>query len=133
MDGQADLPDTLIAELQAILGDRLSMADAVRTYHGKDESHHTLTPPHAVVFPKSTEEVAAIVRVCARHQTPLIPFGVGTSLEGGIGAPHGGVCVNMSGLDRILCISAEDMDATVEAGVTRKRLNAELRDSGLFR
>ena len=132
MDGQADLPGTLITELQAILGDRLSMADAVRAHHGKDESYHTLTPPDAVVFPNSTEEVAAIVRVCIGHQTPLIPFGVGTSLEGGIGAPRGGVCVDLSGMDRILRISAEDMDTTVEAGVTRKRLNAELRDTGLF-
>ena len=90
------------------------------------------TPPDAVVFPKSTGEVAEIVRICVRHQTPLIPFGVGTSLEGGIGASRGGVCVDLSGLDRILRISTEDMDATVEAGVTRKRLNADLRDTGLF-
>lgn len=132
MDGQTNLSGTLIAELQEILGDRFSMADAVRAHHGKDESYHGLTPPDAVVFPKSTGEVAAIVRVCVRHQTPLIPFGVGTSLEGGIGASHGGVCVDLSGLDCILRISAEDMDATVEAGVTRKRLNTELRDTGLF-
>ena len=132
MDAQADLPGTLIAELQAVLGDRLSVADAVRAHHGKDESYHPLVPPDAVVFPKSTDEVVAIVRACVRHQTPLIPFGVGTSLEGGIGAPHGGVCVDLSGLDRILRIGAEDMDATVEAGVTRKRLNADLRDTGLF-
>ena len=132
MDGQTNLSGTLIAELHAILGDRLSMADAVRAHHGKDESYHSLTLPDAVVFPKSTGEVAAIVRVCVGHQTPLIPFGVGTSLEGGIGASHGGVCVDLSGLDRILRISAEDMDATVEAGVTRKCLNTELRDTGLF-
>ncbi|MDA1325165.1 MAG: FAD-binding protein [Proteobacteria bacterium] len=132
MDGQADLSGALIAELRAVLGDRVSLADSVRAHHGKDESYHTLLPPDAVVFPRSTEEVAAVVRACVRHQTPIIPFGVGTSLEGGVGAPHGGVSVDMSGLDRILRISAEDMDATVEAGVTRKRLNADLRDTGLF-
>jgi D-lactate dehydrogenase (cytochrome) len=132
MDGPSDLPTTLIAELQAILGDRLSVADAVRAQHGKDESYHTLAVPDAVVFPKSTDEVAEIVRVCVHHKTPLIPFGAGTSLEGGVGASHGGVCVDLSGLDRILRISVEDMDATVEAGVTRKRLNADLRDTGLF-
>ena len=132
MDGQADLSATLIAELRAVLGDRMSLADSVRAHHGKDESYHTLLPPDAVVFPKSTEEVAAVVRACVGHQTPIIPFGVGTSLEGGVGAPHGGVSVDMSGLDRILRVNAEDMDATVEAGVTRKRLNADLRDTGLF-
>ena len=80
MDGQADLSGTLIAELRAILGDRLSVAESVRAHHGKDESYHTLVAPDAVVFPKSTEEIAAIVRACVRHKTPLIPFGVGTSL-----------------------------------------------------
>jgi D-lactate dehydrogenase (cytochrome) len=110
----------------------LSVTDAVRAHHSKDESYHTLALPDAVVFPRSTEEVASVVRACIKNQTPLIPYGVGTSLEGGIGAPHGGVCVDLSGMDRILRIGEADMDATVEAGVTRKRLNAELRDTGLF-
>src|SRR5690606_38006089 len=82
--------------------------------------------------PNSTEEVAAIVRACAERRVPVIPFGVGTSLEGGVGAVQGGVCVDLAGMDRILAVRADDMDATVEAGVTRKRLNAELRDTGLF-
>jgi D-lactate dehydrogenase (cytochrome) len=132
MDGQIDLSTTLIDELRTILGERLSVAGAVRAHHGKDESYHNLTPPDAVVFPRSTEEVASIVRACLRHQTPVIPFGVGTSLEGGIGAPYGGVSVDLSGMNQIVHVSVEDMDATVEAGVTRKQLNADLRDTGLF-
>ena len=132
MDGRADLSGTLTAELRTLLGGRLSITQAVRDLHAQDESYHSLAPPDAVAFPNSTDEVAAIVQACVRHKTPLIPFGVGTSLEGGIGAPHGGVSVDLSGLDRILRISQEDMDVTVEAGVTRKRLNADLRDTGLF-
>ena len=125
-------PDALAAELRAALGDRLSTAEAVRAQHGRDESHHEPHPPDAVAFPRTTDEVVAIVRACARHRVPMVPFGVGTSLEGGVGALQGGLCVDTSGLDRILRIGREDMDATVEAGVTRKRLNAELRDTGLF-
>jgi len=125
-------PDDLAAELRARLGDRLSTAEAVRAQHGRDESHHEPHPPDAVAFPNTTGEVVAIVRACARHRVPMVPFGVGTSLEGGVGALQGGLCIDTSGLDRILRIGREDMDATVEAGVTRKRLNAELRDTGLF-
>ena len=125
-------PDALAAELRAALGDRLSTAEAVRAQHGRDESHHEPHPPDAVAFPRTTDEVVAIVRACARHRVPMVPFGVGTSLEGGVGALQGGLCIDTSGLDRILRIGREDMDATVEAGVTRKRLNAELRDTGLF-
>ena len=132
MDGRADPSGTLITELRTLLGDRLSVSQAVRDHHAQDESYHSLASPDAVAFPNSTDEVAAIVRACVRHKTPLIPFGVGTSLEGGVGAPYGGVSVDLSGLDRILRVSQEDMDATVEAGVTRKRLNSDLRDTGLF-
>ncbi len=132
MDGTTPIDDALIGALRSLLGDRLSTAEAVRAHHGKDESYHTPTPPDAVAFATSTEEVAEIVRLCATHRTPIVPFGVGTSLEGGITAVRGGLCLDLSGMDRILRVSAEDMDATVEAGVTRKRLNAELRDTGLF-
>jgi len=125
-------PDDLAAELRALLGDRLSTGDAVRAQHGKDESYHEPHPPDAVAFPNTTDEVVAIVRACAKRRVPIVPFGVGTSLEGGVGALQGGLCIDTSGLDRILRIGREDMDATVEAGVTRKRLNAELRDTGLF-
>ena len=125
-------PDALGAELRSVLGERLSTAEAVRAQHGKDESYHEPHPPDAVAFPAGTDEVVAIVRACARHGVPIVPFGVGTSLEGGVGALQGGLCIDTSRLDRILRISADDMDATVEAGVTRKRLNSALRDTGLF-
>ncbi len=132
MEGHIGLPSTLLTKLCDLLGERLSTADAIRTFHGTDESYHLPIPPDAVAFPQTTEEIAAIVRLCVEHRTPIIPFGVGSSLEGGVLAIRGGVCIDLTGLDRILKVSVEDMDATVEAGVTRKRLNADLRDTGLF-
>ena len=85
--------EALIVELRAVLGERVSTADGVRAQHGKGESYHTAQPPDAVAFPQSTDEVAAIVRACAARRVPVIPFGAGTSLEGGIAAPLGGVCI----------------------------------------
>jgi D-lactate dehydrogenase (cytochrome) len=126
------IPGSLADDLRALLGERFSISAAVRDAHGRDESHHDPAPPDAVVFPETTEEVAAVVRACAAHRVPMIPFGVGTSLEGGIGAIRGGVSIDTSRMNRILRIGAEDMDATVQAGVTRKRLNEELRATGLF-
>jgi D-lactate dehydrogenase (cytochrome) len=129
----AGLPDAvLIAGLRALLGDRLSTAPAVREQHGRDESYHPVAAPDAVAFARSTEEVAAIVRLCAAHRVPIVPFGTGTSLEGGVAALRGGVCIDLSGMDQVLRVSVEDMDCTVQAGVTRKRLNEHLRDTGLF-
>src|SRR4051795_13132851 len=122
----------LIAELRDLLGERLSTAAAVREHHGKDESYHPIDPPDAVAFVQSTEEVATVVAACARHKTPVIPFGTGTSLEGGVAALRGGICIDLSGMDAILRVSPEDLDVTVQAGVTRKRLNEYLRDTGLF-
>src|SRR3954463_13931354 len=122
----------LIAELRDLLGERLSTAAAVREHHGKDESYHPVDPPDAVAFVQSTEEVATVVAACARHKTPVIPFGTGTSLEGGVAALRGGICIDLSGMDAILRVSPEDLDVTVQAGVTRKRLNEYLRDTGLF-
>jgi D-lactate dehydrogenase (cytochrome) len=121
-----------IEELKALLGDRLSTSSAVRQHHGKDESYHPVMPPDAVAFAQGTEEVSAILRICSRHRVPVIPFGTGTSLEGGIAAVKGGITVDVSGMNRILRLSPEDLDVTVEAGVTRKQLNAYVRDSGLF-
>ncbi len=123
---------TLLEALTNLLGERVSTAAAVLDQHGKDESHHTPAPPDIVVFPESSVEVAAIVRLCADARTPVIPFGAGTSLEGGIGALQGGVCLDMTGMNRIIQVNADDLDVTVEAGVTRKQLNADLRDTGLF-
>lgn len=118
--------------LQALLGERLSTSAAVREQHGRDESYHPAQAPDAVAFARSTEEVVAIVNICADHGVPLIPFGTGTSLEGHVAAVAGGVCVDLSGMDRILKVNAEDCDCVVQAGVTRKTLNEYLRDTGLF-
>src|SRR5262249_4035139 len=129
---ESGCPPALLAHLQQLLGDRLSTAPSVREQHGKDESYHTSHAPDAVAFARSTEEVAAIVEACARHKVPVIPFGTGTSLEGHVAALHGGVCIDLSQMKHILRVNAEDLDVTVEAGVTRKQLNNHLRDSGLF-
>ncbi|MGH8667395.1 MAG: FAD-binding oxidoreductase, partial [Burkholderiales bacterium] len=118
--------------LAARFGERFSTAQSIRERHGQDESWHAPAPPDAVVFPQTTGEVAEIVRACARYRVPIVPFGVGTSLEGHVAALHGGVCVDMSRMNRVLEVNAEDMDARVEAGVTRKQLNTELKDTGLF-
>src|SRR3954466_6156655 len=122
----------LLASLQQRLGDRLSTSAAVCAQHGKDESYHAPHAPDAVAFAQSTEEVADIVAMCAEHQTPVIAFGTGTSLEGHVAALKGGVCIDLSQMNRVLRVNAEDLDATVEAGVTRKQLNEYLRDTGLF-
>ena len=121
-----------IAELSALLDSRLSTAQAVREHHGKDLTYHAGAAPDAVAFPNSTEEVAAIVRICARHKVPIVPYGTGTSLEGHIAALHGGVCIDLGGMNAVLDVNGEDMDCRVQAGVTRKALNDYLRDSGLF-
>ncbi len=126
-------PDaSLLVSLRQLLGDRLSTSPAVCAHHGKDESYHAPHAPDAVAFAHSTEEVAAIVKICADHKTPVIAFGTGTSLEGHVAALAGGICVDMSQMNRILRINAADLDASVEAGVTRKQLNEHLRDTGLF-
>jgi D-lactate dehydrogenase (cytochrome) len=121
-----------ISALTALLGERASTSGALRSQHSRGESWHPAAAPDAVVFPLSTDEVAAIVRICAAHQVPLIPFGAGTSLEGQVNAVQGGVSVDLSRMNRIVAVNAADLDCTVEAGVTRKQLNAHLRDLGLF-
>lgn len=122
----------LTQALAALFGNRLVTSLAVRQQHG-----HTLTwipnqPPDAVVYPESTEEVASIVKLCAKHGVPAIAFGTGTSLEGHVNAPFGGVCIDMSQMKRVVAVHAEDLDCTVEPGITRKELNEHLRDQGLF-
>ena len=121
-----------LEELKSLLGDRLSTAQAVREQHGTDESYHRPYPPHAVAFVQSTDEVASVLKICHRLGCPVIPFGAGTSLEGHIAALEGGVSLDLSSMDRILDIHADDLDCRVEAGVTRKQLNRALGDHGLF-
>ncbi len=118
--------------LRSLLGERFSASSAIRLAHGRGEAFHPDMPPDAVVFPETTAEVQEIVRICAAHRVPVIPFGAGTSLEGNVAAPHGGVCVDLSRMDAVLDINAEDMDCAVQPGVTRESLNAALRDQGLF-
>ena len=105
---------------------------AVREQHGKDQTWAPGAPPDAVAFVQATAEVQKIVSICARHGTPVIPFGTGTSLEGHFTAPYGGVSIDLSQMNAILEVNAEDLDARVEAGVTRKQLNSHLRDLGMF-
>jgi len=129
---RAPLNTALLAALRQRLGDRLSTSAAVCAQHGKDESYHAPHAPDAVAFAHSTEEVAEIVSLCAKHKTPVVAFGTGTSLEGHVAALRGGVCIDLSQMNHVLRVNAEDLDATVEAGVTRKQLNEYLRDTGLF-
>lgn len=137
MSVQADImsraaPAPLLRALEARFGARFSQGEALRAAHGRDESWHEAALPDAVVFPHSTEEVADVVRLCGEYNTPLIAFGAGTSLEGHLAAYEGGISLDMSGMSRVLQVNVEDLDVRVEAGITRKTLNEELRDTGLF-
>jgi D-lactate dehydrogenase (cytochrome) len=121
-----------IAELVAAFGNRLVTSQAVREQHGNTLTWVPNQPPDAVVFPQTTEDVQRIVRICAAHGTPIIAFGTGTSLEGHVNAPLGGVSVDFRDMNKVLAVHAEDLDCVIEPGVTRKALNEHLRDSGLF-
>ena len=123
---------TAIDKLREQFGDRLSTSTGVRDHHGKDESWHHPHRPDAVAFPNTTEEVAEIVKVCAAHKTPVIAYGTGTSLEGNVIPHEGGVVIDLANMNKVLRVSAEDLDVTVQARVTRKELNAYIRDQGLF-
>jgi D-lactate dehydrogenase (cytochrome) len=124
--------EAALGELKPVFGERLTTALAVREQHGRDVTWAEGFPPDAVAFARSTAEVQAVVQACARHGVPVIAFGTGTSLEGHVSAPHGGVSVDLSQMDHIIEVNADDLDCRVEAGVTRKALNAHLRDQGLF-
>ncbi len=131
-EGRREMPPVCVEALRARFGPRLSTAAAVLESHGHDESYHAAAPPDAVLFPESIAELVEIVAVAREHQVPLIPFGAGTSLEGHVAALSGGISVDMTRMNRILAVNAADLDARVEAGVTRKELNAAIRDAGLF-
>jgi len=121
-----------ISQLKSIFGDSLSTSLSDREHHGRDPGHENSVPPDAVVYPKATEQVAEIVKICAKNKTPIIPYGVGSSLEQHVVAPYGGICVDLSKMDEVIEINSEDMDARVQAGVTRESLNSYIRDTGLF-
>ncbi len=126
------LPEEMIIALRAQFGDRFSMSNAVREHHGKDESPYPVMLPDAVIFVESTEEVVSVVELCNRHLIPLIPFGAGSSLEGHILAIQGGISLDMTAMNKIVSLNAEDLTVTVQPGLTRKQLNEQIRDSGLF-
>ncbi|MEL6517788.1 MAG: FAD-linked oxidase C-terminal domain-containing protein [Pseudomonadota bacterium] len=123
---------TAMPELSTVLGERLSLSKADLAAHGTSETYFAPAPPDAVAYPETTEEVAQIVRICAAHGTPVIPWGTGTSLEGHALALAGGVTVDFSRMNTVLAVNTEDMDCVVQPGVTREALNEELRTTGLF-
>ncbi|WP_170390686.1 FAD-binding oxidoreductase [Ruegeria arenilitoris] len=124
--------DTAISILKQRFGDRLQTGASVREQHGHTTTWIENQSPDAVVFPNSTEEVSDIVKTCAAHKVPVIPFGTGTSLEGHVNAPAGGVCIDLGQMNRVLAVNEGDLDCVVQPGVTREDLNTHLRDKGLF-
>jgi D-lactate dehydrogenase (cytochrome) len=134
MDSASLKPNTqlAIAAARKLLGERLSTALSVREQHGKDLTWNVGKAPDAVAFVRSTEEVQALVKICGAEKVPVIAFGAGTSLEGHFTAVLGGICIDLSGMNAILEVHAEDQDVRIQAGVTRKQLNTHLRDMGLF-
>jgi D-lactate dehydrogenase (cytochrome) len=132
MNQPRELASSALEELRALLGDRVSVSRGVREHHGRDESYYPYAAPDAVAYPHSTEEVRDIVNVCRRHRLAIIPYGVGTSVEGHVLAYSGGVSIDLSQMNKVLAVHVEDMDVTVQAGVTRKQLNDEIRHTGLF-
>ncbi|MGE0563710.1 MAG: FAD-binding oxidoreductase [Pseudolabrys sp.] len=121
-----------VAELTAAFGNRVVTSQAVREQHANTITWLPNEPPDAVVYPQSTADVQQIVRICARHGVPIVPFGTGTSLEGHVNAPFGGVSIDFRDMNKVIAVHAEDFDCVIQPGITRKALNAHLRDMGLF-
>ncbi|KQS72666.1 lactate dehydrogenase [Rhizobium sp. Leaf371] len=121
-----------IAALKTSFGERLQTGQAIRAQHAHTTTYIPAQLPDAVVFPETSAEVQAIVRIAGEYRVPLIPFGTGSSLEGHVNAPHGGISVDMSRMNRVLSVNESDLDCTVEPGITREALNRELRATGLF-
>ncbi len=126
------LPDSVVSSLKAVFNSRFTSNASVCLLHGTDESAYAPRPPQAVVFAESTDEVSFIVRSCAAHRIPVIPFGVGSSVEGHLLAIKGGICIDMSRMNAIVDIRPDDLTATVQAGVTREQLNEDLVHTGFF-
>ena len=124
-------PEAALTRLTSVLGDRATTATAEREHHSKGESYHPRALPDVVCYPRTTDEVSAILKVSAEFQVPVIPFGAGSSLEAQVNAVHGGMTIDLREMNRVLRVSADDLDATVEAGVLRKQLNKVLDDTGL--
>ncbi len=130
---QRDIPASLLDALKARFEERCSTALVVREQHGRDESAFTtVPPPAAVVFAQCTQDVADAVKLASEFRVPVIPFGVGSSLEGHLLAVQGGISIDVSGMNRVLAVNAEDLTVTVQPGVTRKQLNEEIKSTGLF-
>jgi len=132
MPDRPPLPPAFLDALGQLLGPRLSTSLAVREHHGRDESIFAAMPPDAVAHARTREEVVAIVRLCREHRVPLVPYGAVSSLEGHTLATRGGLTLNLQPMDQVIAIHPEDQTATVQPGVTRKALNAQLRGTGLF-
>ncbi|MDD0811112.1 FAD-linked oxidase C-terminal domain-containing protein [Curvibacter sp. RS43] len=129
---QREVPAALIEALKARFGEQCSTAQAVREQHGRDESSFEVPPPAAVVFAEKTADVADVVRLASQYDTPVIPFGAGSSLEGHLLAVQGGISLDVSRMNQVLSINAEDLTVTVQPGITRKQLNEEIKSTGLF-
>jgi D-lactate dehydrogenase (cytochrome) len=128
-----DVPAAFLAELASHFGPQCSTAHVVREQHGRDESAYThIPPPSAVVFAESTQDVSDAVALCAKYRVPVIPFGVGSSLEGHLLAVQGGISVDVSRMNQVLRVDADDLTVTVQPGVTRKALNEAIKHTGLF-
>ena len=122
----------VIEELRRIVGDRVSTSESVREHHSHGESWHAPGLPDFVVFPQSTDEVSSIVKLCAQHRLPIVPFGMGSSLEGHVNAIKGGISIDLTRMTKVVRLSPEDLDITVEAGLTRLKLDAHLKNTGLM-
>lgn len=129
---RARLTPALTEALQQRFGERFSTAQAVREHHGRDESVYPLTPPEGVVFAESTQDVVDVVRLCGAHDCPIVPWGSGSSIEGQLLPVQGGITVDLSRMNQVVSVAPEDLLVTVQAGVTRRQLNQEIRSTGLF-
>lgn len=129
---QREVPAALIDALKARFGAQCSTALAVREQHGRDESSFEVPPPAAVVFAQNTQDVADAVRLASEHDTPVIPFGVGSSLEGHLLAVQGGISIDVNRMNQVIAVHPEDLTVTVQPGVTRKQLNEAIKSTGLF-